>query len=444
MCSRRCSGPSAGAGGGRGVADAACYTIALIALLLATRSIRTRRSGLPGTAHRRASGFALCLGAGSALVAPTTVAALRHLQPYPGLGVLLGDDTTLLAVYFLGAFALALRDGPRARVVRTFGPGSAAAAVLVANALLFAVAGGDRVQSGYLDSTTARTAIAMYDSVFMLYCFWGTGVFLVCCTRYAAQVGPGMLRTGLHLCSAAAVAGFLWAGWTVSDIVAVLRTGEQTVPEDTTAAVLGSVCAVLALSGATVATWAERMSAWTHWWRSYRAMRRLGPLWRAAHDAVPQVVLGRGGRLAGALPRDARFALYRRVIEIRDAQLALRRYCPPPELMAQLARAGSGPDFVLDDQPPAIAEAADLAVAMVAAGLGRVFGGGARPPRAGQGAGAGQAAGTPRGGRGDLDAETAWLIEVCDAFARSPEVDRIRRRARESLRVGAAQTAGAQ
>lgn len=427
--------------------DAACYVIGLIALLIAAHIMRTKRIGIAGPAYRHAGGFALCLGLGTVLVAPTSVVVLQYVQPYPGLGILLGDDTTLLAMHFLSAFALAIRDGSRERGL-SVRPALATSAVMVVNAALFFGAGSQGAQDGYFAGTDARAAMAAYDSVFMLYCFWGAGIFLVCCKHYTARVEPGMLRTGLHLCSASAVVGFLWAGWAVSDIVDVLRTGQQGAPEDTPAAVLGALCAGLALSGVTIATWAAQMAAWGRWWRSYRAMRRLGPLWHAAREAVPQVVLGRSGRIAGAVPRDARFGLYRRVIEIRDAQLALRRHCPPMRIMARIHGVDPGSASVLDDQPPAVAEAADLAVAMLAAHLGRVFDGEARAPRGGHGPAAGSGAegggggGAGAGRRSALDAETAWLIEVSDAFAHSPEVARIRRRARDILREAVDEPAG--
>jgi hypothetical protein len=68
--------------------------------------------------------------------------------------------------------------------------------------------------------------------------------------------------------------------------------------------------------------------------RIHRATRRLTPLWQLVTNAFPHVQLD-----APPLSRAARseYRLYRRVLEIRDAQLALRPYIPPEASAQALA-----------------------------------------------------------------------------------------------------------
>jgi hypothetical protein len=66
------------------------------------------------------------------------------------------------------------------------------------------------------------------------------------------------------------------------------------------------------------------------WWRDYRDLLHLHPLWRRLTDSVPYVRLDRPtSRAADALRLcGVNARLYRRTIEIRDAVLALNDYAP--------------------------------------------------------------------------------------------------------------------
>lgn len=67
--------------------------------------------------------------------------------------------------------------------------------------------------------------------------------------------------------------------------------------------------------------WGPRALRPWRWSRQRRSYRRLEPLWRTLSEAVPQVRLADGDD-AG----DIGLRLYRRVIEIRDAQLLLEPF----------------------------------------------------------------------------------------------------------------------
>ncbi len=135
--------------------------------------------------------------------------------------------------------------------------------------------------------------------------------------------------------------------------------------------------------------------------RKQRSYRRLRPLWQAIHAAVPEIVLPPG---PSADPRVG-YRLYRRVIEIRDGQLALRPYTDPQAVAraeSQARRAGvTGADL------EATIEAALLATAISAreSGLPRHDDPDHLPPmRSGE----------------HLADEVSWLIRVSQIFVKSP------------------------
>ncbi|MEK8171606.1 DUF6545 domain-containing protein [Streptomyces sp. M19] len=131
-------------------------------------------------------------------------------------------------------------------------------------------------------------------------------------------------------------------------------------------------------------------------------------------------------RLGGRLPiglRDAEFALYRRVIEIRDGYMALRPYMHPESprwAAAAVARDRTGAAG-LEATVEATVEAATIAAALESARAGNRYGG---EDAAGH---------LTHSIRGTVDAEAAWLIQVSDALAFSTAVEYVRDRVRGEL-----------
>jgi hypothetical protein len=136
-----------------------------------------------------------------------------------------------------------------------------------------------------------------------------------------------------------------------------------------------------------------------------RALRQLRPLHSVLCEAVPEATnaAASGGRSS------PRLRLYRQVIEIRDAALALRRY-RDPEVATAVAAAGRAAGLAAAEVT-AVVEAAVLADAMRARNAGC-------PVRQQ----ADEAALPPTPGA-DLRSETAWLVKVSRAFAESSLAD---------------------
>ncbi|MGC0316995.1 MAB_1171c family putative transporter [Kitasatospora acidiphila] len=404
-----------------GPADLAAYLSAAVFLLLAGQWIAAARTQPDEQAKRYAIGFALCMGGGLVARAPATLTALGRLSGGPYPGALLGDllKTAAGGLLVLLALALRVRGEPERRLrtrrlIRRHGGAAVTVSVLLV-LLLYAAHPAVRGDSLVVHGT-GRWLLAGYDAVFGGYAVCCLAVLSTVLARQIRRADAGLLRTGLWLMTGAAVVGVIWSLWTLDDLIPVLLRGRQDNGEDIPSDVLGAICAVFAVSGATVTVWGAtrwgaRITAPARWLRARRRYRALEPLWSALHTAVPGIALApRPGRRPPL--RTAEFALYRRIIEIRDGQLALRPYLPPqlPEWLAAVEPGGE-PDG-------AVLEAAALAAALEARRAGRP---------GGEPAGPGW---VPQPVPGTVAGEAAWLLQVAAAFAGSRLVAEVRQRAR--------------
>ena len=135
--------------------------------------------------------------------------------------------------------------------------------------------------------------------------------------------------------------------------------------------------------------------------RKQCAYRRLRPLWQAVRAAVPEIALPPGPSVGIG------YRLYRRVIEIRDGQLALRPYSDPQAVA--MAESEARREGVTGADLGATIEAALLAIAISAreSGLPRHDDPDHLPPmRSSE----------------QLADEVDWLVRVSQMFARSPIV----------------------
>lgn len=410
-------------GSGR-VAEELAYVPAAASLSLGWYELRPARRG---TAVGCLYGFWLCMGAAMALLAPGTVAALRALSVPAGCVHLLGRELEMAALSFLPLAAMRL-GLPRWRAVSEWSHAFVGVTAGTLCAVLFlaasaggrppaATAGGAAVVAG--GGRADWAALAAFDTVFTLYSLWCLVLFALPVHRCARGLRPGALRTGLRLVAAGTAVGALWAVWGVSGIVNMAVVHRQGAGMDPVAMALASGCLLLAALGATAALWHPLVAGGRHRLRAWRAHRALEPLWAALHAVVPETALSVPGPRAVALaPGGARFALYRRVIEIRDGYLALRPYWPaqtPSWTAAALAR------FPVDPgRRPVVEEAAAVAAALEAA-------------RAGRRCAPGRAAPGPTGeGPGTVEEEAAWLVAVAEAFTGDRAVAYTRRLARHA------------
>ncbi|MGA5821711.1 MAB_1171c family putative transporter [Kitasatospora sp. NPDC094028] len=420
------------------LADAADYLACLVTLVGTAGKAWSDRGRRSDPALRYVYVCGLCMALGLALSAPGTFAAAglpgARSWPWPWLGAgclrLVGDELELLAVGALAMVAYSIqppdevRGGVRAGIRRQ-------AAVMVGAVVLTSVAyvAADPTQVGnrVVVHGTGRWLMVGYVALLTAHLVWRLTVFGLLVGRSAARMPPGALRSGVRMMAFGTVIGLLWTASNIIDVVDVLTTGGVIGGESAASAVVALACVVLMLVGATAPAWDGRLANWSRPLRARYAYHRLEPLWSALRATVPAVELlpdtartGRRGR------HGTQFALYRRIIEIRDGQLALRPYVHPhvPSWVAEFTADGGGGAARGRHRAAVTVEAAGIAAALEATAAGHRYPAG---PSAGYVAAEGQVG---------IDEEAAWLVEVADAFATSPAVAGVRRRVREELGRG--------
>ncbi|MEU8510497.1 MAB_1171c family putative transporter [Kitasatospora sp. NPDC048722] len=280
-----------------------------------------------------------------------------------------------------------------------------------------------------------------YISVFLLsyqLLFTTSMVMLiVLCRRYAAAVDRPWLRRGLRT---VALGAFFGLGYGVPKILNMLWDQVATSPLHTVSSIgaplSASVSALLFSVGFTMPAWGEGLDRLREIAVSYRAYKRLYPLWYDLATAFPELVLlpsndrqqpwsarallappaigiregrmtlsPRGGEQADSL-QDLDLLVARQRVEIRDAQLRLRPYFT--DTTANAARALARERDLAPDEVEAAVEAAQVSVAL------RTHAAGAPVPA--------RAPGRHEPAAVDPAEEVAFLVKVAVAYKTSPVV----------------------
>jgi Family of unknown function (DUF6545) len=144
--------------------------------------------------------------------------------------------------------------------------------------------------------------------------------------RQSRRAAPGPLRVGLRMLTASMWVGMLYVGNRVV-FLTTHAAGSQVLQGPGYVMIsrtLFSVALLLFAGGSALPVSRYLHSAIRH----HLALYRLYTLWQPLRLVFPEVVLGDPpGRWSDLLPTgDARLRLYRRIIEIRDAQLLLAEY----------------------------------------------------------------------------------------------------------------------
>jgi hypothetical protein len=372
----------------------------LIVVISAYRLCRTPRVAPNAVSRHLMIGF-VCLGLGLAAMAPASQAAVSRLDLLPNLGRFVGNFLEMVAAAFLGLAAYAVGAPNRLPTVRRR---MFAAALVAGTAMVVLLAvSHTRFTVNFVNQYADDPAAVGYEAVFFGFVGGCLVMFIVLVRRYIRAAGAVSLRGGLRVLVAAALVALGWAAWSGVRPWVVLATGHSLATMVPGGTALGLLSILLWLWGSVMIAWSLQPFRWLH---AYVACRRLSPLWAALHDAT--------GRRGYTSIHNADFALYRRLIEIRDGQLALHVHLPPTAAeWATHAVDEAG----IDDEPTrtAVIEAAKIAAALAARAAGR-------PPTTPH-----PPSGPPNA-QADLAAETAWLLAVSKAFATSPIPAMARRR----------------
>jgi hypothetical protein len=260
----------------------------------------------------------------------------------------------------------------------------------------------------YLLQNVHRPVVAAYSLIYVGALLVALAGIARMCWRYAEVAGQPWLRRGLRLTAVGAVVysvNFVNRASAVVGVQFDLRPLEWEL-----LTVLGAGIGIpLIVGGLTMPSWGPLLSTLNIWWNNYRTYRSLAPLWLAMHQELPEIVLHSPASTLSNL----NYRLYRRTIEIRDGQIALRPYMNPETAVraAELGREAG----LAGNELRAVVEAAQLKAALRAKVKGI-------PVPIGSSAGNGHPASSEPYGGDDLVSEAVWLSRIARAFAHSPIV----------------------
>ncbi|MFD3514824.1 MAB_1171c family putative transporter [Streptomyces sp. NPDC058657] len=144
------------------------------------------------------------------------------------------------------------------------------------------------------------------------------------CWKSAKEISDPWIRRGLRLIAVGAVVTLGYSGIRLCAILGA-EFGFSVRPVEPLAWICGDIGATLTQLGYLTPIVATRLVDPLRARRERRQYRRLETLWQAVSAAEPSIVLVK----PAADSRDLSFDLYRRVVEIRDAQIRLRPYLAP-------------------------------------------------------------------------------------------------------------------
>jgi hypothetical protein len=360
------------------------------------------RRGQPVRTMWFLAGFGICIACGILVLTPAMTALTGPGPVAEWVLSLAGDELKLGAIGFAVAFAQSVWRGEGARLAPHAVFTVATMAVLAA---CFALSEPKRVGDDTVFSAAALPYAVADKVVFLVYSLISLGLLIAVFARSAWHAEPGPLRAGLWLLVAGVGAAFAWTFWDVDDVRRLAGTARIGAREELPSSVLAAATIGLVTAGATLSAWSPAVSSVLGRVRAYRAYRRIEPLWTALRAAVPGIALDPGRELAAG----AEFALYRRVIEIRDGHLALRAHFDPdlPARAEEAARRAGVPE---EELAPTV-EAVNLAAAIEAARSQRRFTPAGEIP--------------DRHPDADVEAEAGWGVRVSPAWPRTAVLERV-------------------
>nr|WP_144440749.1 MAB_1171c family putative transporter [Streptomyces roseifaciens] len=171
---------------------------------------------------------------------------------------------------------------------------------------------------------------AAYMAYYLAICAAGRFQTVLFSFRYARTVREFWLRLGMWFVAAGSTLILAYCAVRYWQIIALHAEGVVG-PWKFLFWSIADAGTLLQIFGWTAPSWGPKLNSAGRWLNTYRDYLRLAPLWRAVYQAAPNLVLEPpASRLLGWIPRrQLDYHLYRRVIEIRDAQLVLRHRADP-------------------------------------------------------------------------------------------------------------------
>lgn len=332
---------------------------------------------------------------------PAVWSLLGRVTGIPNIALLIAQMSVLLYATCVEAMLLFWALPPeraRQRLLRRLTP---LVAVLPAMAGLFLLA--QPTEQRTRDFAVHYAGVPAYSLYLLLYLTAFSVVridILRLSLRFARGCSRAWLRRGLHWTAAGAACGLVYAAARFADVMGAWLGLDPRSWE--VAAQLGAgLGTILTITGLTLPSWGPNLTKTRNWVRRWHEFHQLSPLWTALSQAMPEVVLTPPCNRFTLAARNLDFHLYRRVIEIQDARLALRPYRDPAlarSVRQSLVAAGYG-----DEEIEVMVEAEAMRAALEAHAAGDVFDPGGHP----------SVDVPPR----ELLTELTWLVRVSRAFA---------------------------
>ncbi|MFF0481885.1 MAB_1171c family putative transporter [Streptomyces sp. NPDC004435] len=202
---------------------------------------------------------------------------------------------------------------------------SGALTVIVVMAVLFALL--TPVSQRPTDFTLYYAHDPVFQTYLLLYMctYTAAEIYLArVCWKYARETSDPWIARGLRIIAVGAVITLGYSGIRLLAIFGATY-GFSVKPLEPYAWICGDIGATITQIGYFIPLVAHKIAAsWTAR-KEPRQYRTLEPLWRAVSAAEPSIVLVE----PGSDSTDVSFHLYRRSVEIRDAQIELRPYLAP-------------------------------------------------------------------------------------------------------------------
>jgi hypothetical protein len=247
------------------------------------------------------------------------LSATPNLAQYVGDGLALGTGCAILAMLLHQT-----NDLPTASQ-RIRSRSASLLIVLVTMGVAFVLAPVENETTEFVTQYRSEPGLLAYWLPFLAYLSYVFLDLTRLCRRYARLSERRYLTIGMRLIQVAGVLGIAYVALRAAYLVAVhVSDSEHLATYEPASKALVASLSILAIVGATLPAVGPRLEA-------YRAHRELYPLWSALYRATPDIALSPPASPARERLRwrDLQFRLHRRVIEIRDGQMALRPYMHP-------------------------------------------------------------------------------------------------------------------
>jgi hypothetical protein len=337
------------------------YVAGLAALVAGISLSRTnrRRSRVPVGCWLLVTGL-LAITPGLWLLAPPTLRAVQAWEPIPYLTRLTGDAFVLAAWYCITmTLVFCVKDDRTTRRQAIIFGGLLGGALVLMITSVWLQRGGKPADE--FSVLAGQPGMLVYQAAFLTFMSTSTVTVIVLAGRYLgrsqAAWAKTMARRGMALVRGAGACGLLACAWDLVELLPIVQERNLISSPGTLHEALVGSSVLLLVAGMTMPTWGAYVRWRVRMWRAGRLAAQLEPLWRVlVTDVVPEVRLPE--------PQlDVDLLLYRRVIEIRDAEWMLRPFVPPG--LDEFAEARTWVLGVRDRDRSAVVAATALMVAVV-------------------------------------------------------------------------------